>query len=152
MPLGEVLGLVLAAPEDVSPFLERLFPELLSAALFLQAARPISGTMAIMASNVFNDINSPPFFGFDCSRTAAFFTFSSGAGWVNADVYWIQVNLRLSADAPIAVTARRGSSSPATAATAPGLIYPRCPSMFGSIRPALSAELSRCFRRARSCR
>jgi hypothetical protein len=56
VPLEEALGLAL---------------ELLSPALFLQAASPISGTIDIMASNVFNDIYSPPFFGFDCSRTAA---------------------------------------------------------------------------------
>ncbi|GEM_PF-6414559 len=106
--VGEVGELPTVPPEllvvPVSPlFLERFVPELLSLALFLHAARPTSGTIAIMASNVFNDIDSPPFVEFKLQRNRCSFTSSSGAGWVNPDVYWMQVNLRLSADAPAAV-------------------------------------------------
>jgi hypothetical protein len=56
----DVLGEVLAVPLEEAL---GLLLELLSRALFLHAASPISGTIDIMASNVFNDINSPPFFG-----------------------------------------------------------------------------------------
>jgi hypothetical protein len=64
-PLEEALGLLLVAPavalDDLSPeFRERFGPELLSPALFLQAARLKNGTTKNIASHPFHDIRSPP--------------------------------------------------------------------------------------------
>ena len=52
-----------AASPDLSVFLERLVPELLSPE-FLHAASPNSGRINAMASNVFNLMCSPPFVDF----------------------------------------------------------------------------------------
>jgi hypothetical protein len=54
------LGEVDASP-DLSVFLERFVPELLSRAEFLHAASPNSGIINAMASNAFNLMCSPPF-------------------------------------------------------------------------------------------
>src|ERR1041385_4045773 len=90
-----------------------------------------------MASNVFNDIDPPPFVDLIAAEPLLSSLSSSGGSRVNGDIYWMQVKLRRSADAPAGVENMELSVRGAEAGGVAGLerdigCHARDPAAFGA--------------------